>query len=136
MGFDMKALPVLVAGFAYFALGGLWFTPLFGKQWDAAVGFARPPKWRPAAQYYIGPLLGCLIAAFATAYLVQLTGARSLADFLRVGLAVGLGYGATITSVNAIAPNMPRPGLYAAVVGSYHAVGLALCSVVLYWLGP
>lgn len=89
----MKLLPIMAAGIAYFALGGLWFTPLFGKQWDAAVGFERPPKWRPAAVYYIGPLVGCLVAALATAYLAQLAHAQSLAEFLRVGLTVGLGYG-------------------------------------------
>ncbi|MBK6648664.1 MAG: DUF1761 domain-containing protein [Betaproteobacteria bacterium] len=129
----MKLLSIIVAGLAYFALGGLWFTPLFGKYWDKAVGFKRPPQWRPSAIYYIGPLLGCLVAAFATAYLAQLAHAQSLADFLRVGLLVGVGYGATITTVNAIAPNMPCPGLYAAVVGSYHLTGLVLCAAVMYW---
>ena len=130
----MKLIPVLAAGLAYFVLGGLWFTPLFGRQWDKAVGFERPPKWRPGVAYYIGPLLGCMIAAFATSYLLEHAQARSLADYLRVGLVVGTGYGATITMVNAIAPNMRHPGLYAAVVGSYHFIGLVLCSAVLFWL--
>jgi MFS family permease len=130
----MKLLPIIVAGFAYFALGGLWFTPLFGKQWDKAVGFDRPPKWRPSAVYYLGPLLGCLVAAFATSYLARLAGAQSLQEYLRVGLTVGLGYGVVITTINAIAPNMRHPGLYAAVVGSYHLFGLLVCSAVLYGL--
>lgn len=127
----MTLLPPVAAGLAYYALGGLWFTPLFGRQWDAAVGFARPPKWRPSAIYYIGPLVGCLVAAFATAYLVRLAEAQSLMDHLEIGLVVGVGYGATITGVNAIAPNMPRPGLYASVVGSYHALGGMLCAAVI-----
>lgn len=131
---NMKLLPILAAGFAYFALGGLWFTPLFGRQWDKAVGFERPPKWRPSTIYYVGPLLGCLVAAFATAYLAQLAQAQSLEDYLRIGLLAGIGYGAPITAVNAIAPNMRHPGLYAAVVGSYHLAGLVLCSAVLHWL--
>lgn len=130
----MILLPALAAGFAYFALGGLWFTPLFGKQWDKAVGFERPPNWRPSAVYYIGPLLGCLVAASATSYLAQLAQAQLLTDYLKIGISVGIGYGATITTVNAIAPNMPHPELYAAVVGSYHLVGLVLCAAVLYWL--
>lgn len=130
----MKLLPVLVAGVTYFALGGLWFTPLFGKQWDKAVGFVRPPRWRPSAIYYVGPLLGCLAASLATSILTQRLQAATLQNYLLVGLTVGLGYGAAITSVNAIAPNMPRPGLYAAVVGSYHMVGLLLTAAVLFWL--
>lgn len=130
----MKLFSILAAGAAYFALGGLWFTPLFGKQWDKAVGFERPPKWRPSAVYYIGPLVGCMLAAVALAALVRLTNAQTLEQHICLGLTVGLGFGATITTVNAIAPNMPRPGLYALVVGGYHAVGLTLCSAVLYWV--
>jgi hypothetical protein len=45
----MKFLPIFVAGLAYFVLGGLWFTPLLGRQWDKAVGFGRPPEWRLSA---------------------------------------------------------------------------------------
>lgn len=130
----MQLLVILAAGIAYFALGGLWFTPLFGKQWDKAVGFERPPKWRPSAVYYLGPLVGCVVAAYATFHIAQLAQAQSLADYLKIGFLVGAGYGASITTVNAISPNMPRPGLYAAVVGTYHLIGLVLCTAVLYWL--
>lgn len=130
----MNPWAVLGAGVAYFLLGGLWFTPLFGKMWDRAVGFERPPGWRPSASYYIGPLVGCLVAALATALLIQLLQPEALRDALRIGVIVGAGYGATITAVNAISPNMPRPGLYAAVTGSYHLVGLILCSAILFWL--
>jgi hypothetical protein len=130
----MQPIAIFAAGLAYFALGGVWFTPLFGKQWDKAVGFERPPKWRPSAVYYIGPLLGCMIAAYATFHLTQLAQAQSLADYLKLGFLVGAGYGASITTVNAISPNMPRPGLYAGVVGSYHLLGLILCAAVLYAL--
>lgn len=133
--FDMKLLPVVAATFGYFALGGLWFTPLFGRWWDKAVGFKRPPKWRPSAAYYVGPLLGCLVASVATALLLDLANATSLKQYLTVGVIAGVGYGAAVTSVNAISPNMPHPGLYSAVTGSYHAVGLILCALIQFWLG-
>jgi len=51
----MTVLSPVIAGIAYFALGGIWFSPLFGKQWDKAAGFVRPEKWRPAAVYYLAP---------------------------------------------------------------------------------
>lgn len=127
-------LPILAAGLVYFALGGLWFTPLFGRYWDRAVGFQRPPQWRPPHRYYIGPLVGCLVGAAATAVLLHLVRAASLQESLLVGLVAGLGFSASVTGVNAIAPNMPRPMLYAAVVGSYHAVGVTVCSAVLHLL--
>jgi Protein of unknown function (DUF1761) len=131
----MRVLDTLLAGIAYFALGGLWFTPLFGRAWARAVGFERPARWRPRAVYYLGPLLGCLVVASATEFFLRLRNPLTWADALAVGLVAGLGYGAAITTVNAIAPNMPRPGLYALVVGSYHAVGAVLCAGILFWMG-
>jgi Protein of unknown function (DUF1761) len=131
----MKGVWPIVAGLAYFALGGLWFTPLFGKAWDKAVGFDRPPRWRPAAAYYLGPLVGCVVVAFATQALLNISGADSLDRKLLVAGIAGVGFSACVTTVNAISPNVPRPALYAAVVGSYHVVGTLLCAVVLHMLG-
>jgi Protein of unknown function (DUF1761) len=131
----MKLYSPLVAGAAYFVLGGLWFTPLFGKAWDRAVGFDRPPRWRPAAAYYLGPLVGCLVAAFAMYALLGLAAADTLGQALQVGAVAGLGFSACVTAVNAVSPNVPRPALYAVVVGSYHAVGALLCAAIIHGLG-
>lgn len=130
----MQITSILIAGVAYFVLGGLWFTPLFGKQWDNAVGFERPIRWRPSTIYYIGPLAGCLVVSFAMSILFNIAQPESFQKAVALGLACGVGFGAAITSVNAISPNMPRPGLYALVTGSYHAVGLVLVSAIQYWL--
>jgi hypothetical protein len=130
----MSIVAVLVAGVVYFMLGGLWFTPLFGKQWDRAVGFTRPEKWTPSAIYYIGPLLGCLAGALAIAVLMMQIQPSGLVDAAMIGLTAGLGFGFAITGTNAIAPNMPKPGLYAAVVGSYHCTGITLSSMIIFWL--
>jgi Protein of unknown function (DUF1761) len=131
----MKLLSPVIAGIAYFVLGGLWFTPLFGKAWDRAVGFARPPKWRPVPAYYLGPLIGCLVAAFAMQALLDLTAVATLDEALRVGAIAGLGFSTCVTAVNAISPNVPSPALYATVVGSYHAVGTLLCAAILHSIG-
>jgi len=131
----MQITSILIAGVAYFVLGGLWFTPLFGKQWDKAVGFERPIRWRPSTIYYIAPLAVCLVVSFAMSILFNI--AHNLNPFKKLlhwGLSVALALGLCITSVNAISPNMPRPGLYALVTGSYHAVGLVLVSAIQYWL--
>ena len=131
----MKLYSPVVAGIAYFVLGGLWFTPLFGKAWDKAVGFNRPPKWRPALAYYLGPFIGCMVAAFAMYALLRLSGATTLNRALLVGAVSGFGFSACVTAVNAISPNVPRPALYAAVVGSYHFCGALLSAVIIYWFG-
>jgi hypothetical protein len=123
---------ILIAGILYFVLGGLWFTPLFGKQWDKAVGFDRPAKWRPSTMYYVGPLIGCFVGSLTTGLLIDFIRPETFTNALFIGAIIGGGYGATITSVNAISPNMPRPGLYAGVTGSYHFVGLTICSLIHY----
>jgi Protein of unknown function (DUF1761) len=130
----MNLYAPVIAGFAYFLLGGLWFTPLFGKAWNKAVGFNRPPKWRPTLPYYLGPLIGCNVSAFAMCALLHLTGATTLRNTLFIGVIAGLGFSACVTFVNAISPNVPRPALYAAVVGSYHLCGVVLCAAILHWL--
>lgn len=130
----MNYLPVLIAGVSYFILGGIWFTSLFGKLWDKAIDFDRPPKWRPTLIYYFGPLAGCLISAFSVFLLMGLVQPETLFKALFIGLIVGLGIGATITAVNAISPNVSRPGLYAMVVGGYHLVGLTLCAMIIHYL--
>ena len=130
----MSAIPVVVAAAAYFALGGLWFTPLFGRQWDRAVGFERPPRWRPGPPYYLVPLVGCMAVSLTLGFLLEREPPASTYDALRLGLAVGAGVSLAVTSVNAVAPNMPRPALYAAVTGSYHVAGAVLCGVIQVWL--
>ncbi|MBL8346881.1 MAG: DUF1761 domain-containing protein [Rubrivivax sp.] len=130
----MSAVSTLAAGMAYFALGGLWFTPLFGRQWDLAVGLRRPARWRPALPYYLVPLAGCMAVAMTVDHLMERLAIRSLQDALPLGLVLGAGFSLAVTSVNAVAPNMPRPALYAAVTGSYHVLGAVLCAAVHCWL--
>lgn len=126
-------LAVAVASIAYFALGGLWFSPLmFGKSWDRAIGFDRPVQWRPGIIFYAGPLIGCWVASFATAMLLHFAQPQSFMHAIGLGLVVGLGYGGTVTGVNAISPTLPRPGLFAAITGSYHAIGLIGVTLILY----
>jgi Protein of unknown function (DUF1761) len=131
----MKVFSPIVAGLVYFALGGLWFTPLFGKAWDKAVGFDRPPRWRPPLPYYLGPLVGCLVVAFAMNALLAISSAITLDRVLLVASIAGLGFSACVTSVNAISPNVPQPALYAIVVGGYHVVGALLCALTLHAMG-
>jgi hypothetical protein len=130
----MSTASTLTAGAVYFALGGLWFTPLFGKQWDRAVGFERPPRWRPGLPYYAMPLAGCLAVAAAVDFLLGQVAAHSLREALTLGLVLGAGISLAITTVNALAPNMPRPALYAAVTGSYHLLGAVLCAAIHFWM--
>ncbi|MDQ4137922.1 MAG: DUF1761 domain-containing protein [Actinomycetota bacterium] len=124
-------LAVLLATLAYYVLGALWFTPLFGRAWDRAVGFTRPRGHRFGPLYYLAPLLGCAAATVATAVLVAALGVEQFADAVALGLLVGLGYATAVSVTNAVTPTTPHPLLLATVAGGYHVVGLVLVSVLL-----
>lgn len=128
---DISWLAVIVGTLAYYLLGAIWFSPAFGRQWDKALGFSRPERWRPGTLYYLAPLLGCLASTIATAILVQATGVQSMGGAVSLGLVVGIGYSAAVSAVNAITPNTPRPILYGAVTGGYHTVGSLIVAVIL-----
>lgn len=121
---------VIGATLAYFILGAVWFTPLFGKLYDKGTGVARSSKQKWPAIYYYGPFLSSLIVTICLALLINALDVQSIVDGIILGIIVGLALG-SISVSNAIAPNMPRPLLYGFVVGSYHLAGSGIVAVIL-----
>lgn len=123
-------LAVGIGVLAYYALGGLWFTPLFGKMWDASVGFDRPRGHRFPPMYYIVPLLSSLFVTVGVAVLVNELDIEHIGGAVALGVTAGLGFGAAVSFNNAITPAMPRPLLFGAITAGYHFVGTVLVAVV------
>ncbi|MCI0747398.1 MAG: DUF1761 domain-containing protein [Verrucomicrobia subdivision 3 bacterium] len=134
---SLNWLSILGATLLYYMLGALWFSPVaFGRFYDKALGFERPPRWRPGAEFYLGPLVGCFLSAVATAILLHATGCSSQRDAAILGLVAGLGYAGAVSGVNAITPKTPKPFLYGAVTGLYHTVGITIVAITEYlWRG-
>jgi hypothetical protein len=130
--YEINWLAVFLATLAYFVLGAVWFTPLFGKAYDKGIGIQRSPKQKWPAIYYIGPFLSSLAVTVASAILVYSFDLQRMTDAVTLGSIIGVGYLASISLSNAITPNMPRPLLFGAVVGSYHLVGVTLVTLILY----
>lgn len=128
---DITWWSVVLAGLAYYVLGALWFTGLFGSAYDAATGIARSHSQRWPLIYYVGPLLGSLVVASATAILTHALDVRQIADAIWLGLVVGAGYSASVSFTNAITPNMKRPLLFGVVTGSYHLLGAIISAVII-----
>lgn len=130
---NLNWLSTIAAAIAYFMLGALWFAPLtFGRFYDRGLGFVRPPNWRPGAEYYIGPFVGCLMAAIATSVLLRAASCSSLHDAIALGLVVGVGVAGAVSGVNAITPITPRPFLFGAITGLYHTVGITAVAIIEY----
>ena len=100
---DLAALnwwAILVATVAAFALGGLWYGPLFGKPWMAAIGKTAEELPTPPMPFVIS-FFAALLTCVVMAALMQALGIGSLGGGLLMGLAVGIGFIAASTASDA-----------------------------------
>jgi hypothetical protein len=124
-------LAVTLSTLAYFVLGALWFTPLFGRAWDRSLGIERKRGERYPALYYVMPFVSSVLVSVATAVLVRAIGVEGLADAALLGLVVGIGYSAAVTFTNAVTPTTRHPLAFAAITGSYHVAGTVIAAVII-----
>lgn len=124
-------LAVTLATLAYFLLGALWFTPLFGRAWDRSLGIERQRGERYPMVYYVVPLVSSLLVSVATAVLIGWIGIDGWPDAALLGLVVGIGYSGAVTFTNAVTPTAPHPLTFAAITGSYHVVGAVIAAVII-----
>jgi hypothetical protein len=129
---DVNWLAVIVGGAVYFALGGFWYSPAgFGKQWMRAVGMNMPEEGeRPGAAIYVAPLLADLVAAIATAWLVEATGSDTFGEGLLLGLAVSIGFMVTLIATTATFSQLPEPMTWFWITATYNVIGITLVAVL------
>lgn len=87
-------LAVLVCGILGMVIGSLWYGPLFGKMWMKEIGKTEEElreNFNPAKTYTYA-FLSTLMVVFVLAYLLSLTGAKTIIDGIRVVLMGWLGF--------------------------------------------
>ncbi len=121
---------VLGASFAWFALGGLWYSPLlFGPLWQDLTGPSVLHQ-QPSAPMFIVPFVGSLVGMTATAALVRALGLTTPRQGALLGLGLALALVVPTVAIDAAAPNHPAPLTWTLVVGGYHVFGLVLVALV------
>lgn len=130
---DLNWLAVAVATLAYFAFGGLWFsTVVFGRQWQQALGWEPAEGERVGVEYYIGPLITCLVTTLATAMLAKATDTDTFGEAIVLGLVLGVGVaGAVLFVTGYFDPKKPRPMTWFGITAGYHLIGILIATVVL-----
>lgn len=123
---DLSWLAIVVATLAYYLLGALWFTPLFGTAWDTAIGRPRVRGERFSVAYYVVPLVSSLLVTVAVAVLLAATSTGALV----VGLTVGVGVALPISVNNALTPHTPHPFRLGLITGGYHVVGIVAVALI------
>ena len=91
---ELNWIAILVATLASFMLGGLWYGPLFGKAWLAAIGKTEEEiKAEGGAAQAMGvSFITQLIASTSLAVIFQLIGLEGWDDGALIGLLVGVGF--------------------------------------------
>ena len=85
---------IIVASAAAFALGAVWYGPLFGKAWVAAIGKTEE-EIKPSPEPFIVSAIAALVTCVVVAALMQGLGMTGLGTGIVFGLITGVGYIAT-----------------------------------------
>ena len=85
---------VLVSTVLAFVLGGLWYGPVFGKAWMAAMGFTEEDV-QPTPTPFIVSFFTALITALTLAWGMALLAIADPLGGAAFGLVVGVGFIAT-----------------------------------------
>lgn len=94
---DINWLGLLLGAVAGFALGALWYGPLFGKAWMAALGI----KKEDAKDVNMGVLMGgsgitYIVLGVVIALIYNMTGAQCWQDGATIGALVGMASTTTV----------------------------------------
>ncbi|MCI0708114.1 MAG: DUF1761 domain-containing protein [Ignavibacteriae bacterium] len=124
---------VLTAGGAYFLLGALWYSVLFGNAWSRGLEEhgvdIDEPTGKEAAVKLLITFLGNFFAAFAMSYLVYWTGSYRFASGLALGLVSGLCFSAVGIGISYAWEGKPLKLFL--IDSSYHVIGITLTGIIL-----
>ena len=85
---------IVGATVAAFALGGIWYGPVFGKAWMDALGKTEDDI-QPSATPFVVSFFTALITTVVLAALIRTLGLSGLVDGVLIGLLTGVGFIAT-----------------------------------------
>ena len=130
----MNWLAILCAGVAYFVLGFVWYSLLFGKIWAAEqVRHCGGEGSAPAKREFVGMLLANfisnLVASAAIAYLLHRTGTADLQHALKLG--AGLAAGFSITTLTVVHVWEKKSTKVWMIDASYHLIGCLIAAAIL-----
>jgi uncharacterized protein DUF1761 len=129
----MNWLAILCAGVAYWVLGYVWFSLLFGKVMAAEQtryrGERSPPTGAEMGAKMLGTFVCNLIAAGAMAYLFKRTAIADLNHALRLATAVGIGFAGTALTMNHIWES--KPTKIWMIDAGYNFVGAILMAMIM-----
>lgn len=127
---SINYIAVLVATIASMILGAVWYAPaVFGKEWMRLTNLtAKDTKQNRGAPMAL-MLVGSLVASYVMAHFVAFTNATTVADGIRTGAWIGVGFVFTAAMSESIFSH--RPARLLAITGGYQIVNLIMLGAIL-----
>ena len=125
---DLNWLAIIVATVMSFALGFLWYGPVFGKAWLDALG-KTVDELNPSPTPFIISAVTTLITCVAAALLIHWLNIGTWMGGAGIGLLIGIGFIAASTASDAAFCGWSWK--LVAIQGSYRVVYSVLMGVVL-----
>jgi hypothetical protein len=130
---NVNYLAVFVAALAYFILGALWYSLLFGKYWskgieEMGIKISKPDKGKMGIMM-MKSFIANLLCAFTMAYFLGLVGVYNLHTGIKLGIAGGCGL--TLASQLMVANWQGTKMRVVVVDAGYQILGVMLVSVII-----
>jgi ABC-type antimicrobial peptide transport system permease subunit len=122
-------LAILVAAIAKFAIGAVWYAPLFGRQWRELQGIPEGSPPDGMVQAMVVQIVTDLVMAYILVRFIIYYGSADLLSGAFVGVMAWFGFVITIM-VGAIFYER-RPPMLVAINGGYQLLGLAVMGAIL-----
>ncbi|MEP6602825.1 MAG: DUF1761 domain-containing protein [Spartobacteria bacterium] len=130
----MNWLAILSAGAAYWVLGYVWYSFLFGRIAAAEEGRdvnATRTGGEMGAQL-VGTFVANVIAAGAMAYLIKRTGITDMNHALKLAAATGIGFAGTAITMSSIWEGKTTKN-WMVDAGYYFAGAILLAMILISW---
>jgi hypothetical protein len=128
---NLNWLHILVATIAYFALGAIWYGPLFSKPWIKGHGINvnDPEMKKGVAAIMIGSFVFFFIITTALAIVYSIVTVQDAMHAVKWGAFFGFGFAIPIISINSL--YLKKPMSVHLIDGLYHVVGMIAASLIL-----
>jgi hypothetical protein len=99
---DLNYVAIIIAAVAGFAVGAVWYTFLFSKQWLAAVGLTEEQirQGSRSPMPFIVAGVAQIVMAIILSAIVHAAGAATIGGGIVTGFLVWLGFVITVIAVN------------------------------------
>lgn len=124
-------LAVLVGGLAYFFLGAIWYTSLFGKKWQSynAALMSSPDAKKGAVAAMIISVMLMLVCSLGLSLLAVRFGILGWMGGLKLGIVTGVCFAATAIHISYVYEKRPL-GLHL-INGLYNIAGNIIAAIII-----